>query len=816
MSTPSHIRHTRDSNQAGGPLPIIPRRATRSQSMPTCASSTERPILSPPPHDWSQNALESDSSSSSTSGSSTSTTRARRKRVKGVRTGASSPPRVTSALSPPQDIPDLFGQTCQRRVVHGAFDRDRTTSLSGVSAPRPLVYTPGTLRLSVETMRTHMLTDARPHPCDPRASYLNGSKTAPPQESKTADGSRLVIRKKSGQPVKSSLKSSRCTRGNLSIVTIGTSSKSEPPTPKAVHFDPQLEHIKLFLAEQKPLAVSRDGSPTEDTSGTDSDFPSFIYGKDDEARPSRKKLVMRPINIVPKSDLDAKVVLEDFYLNFDGTNILGKIRVRNIAFAKTVTVRFTFDSWQTTSEVNARYAESINPQFDRFSFSIRLNDMLSRIEGKTLVMAVRYNVNGQEFWDNNHHQDYVATFTKAKVARESKRSDGGNVDDVKSLQSRLERVARRDNEHSESIVVPQKLATKEPELPSLKSGIALSSRYDFAASLRNSTSWKPNDIPAWASPPKSARALSPPSRDTSSSVDLCSPSTIPWPEKSSPPNRSTTLPAYLPPLKGQLPMMSPRDFEEERVFLPSHPLVHDSVQNTDRGRNHRRGFSADAAWTGFDSAMKRTPHGTPALDSSPSSIRHHSFPPLLSPESTLSSHRPKSFGLQLNDQSFSNARQPPSPPSTSPDFSRGFGLSSGESSADSELSTPSLSTPTSSRSPTPSPTEPFMKPTLPPLPLFGDGDNMLQPLQPLSPGTHYRHFLNQFCFFTGSSPSSGSGVPITENSYRAEVTKSHSDVCAATNPSFGDIVTTCDDSGTSTPTVPSGKWGSRPGTPVTP
>ena len=90
--------------------------------------------------------------------------------------------------------------------------------------------------------------------------------------------------------------------------------KSEPSTPthilKSVHFDAKLEHVKLFLAEQKPLAVSRDGSPTDDTSGTESDFPPFIYGKEKEKERrgvvvsgGEKKLVMRVLDDLSKAKL---------------------------------------------------------------------------------------------------------------------------------------------------------------------------------------------------------------------------------------------------------------------------------------------------------------------------------------------------------------------------------------------------------------------------------------------------------------------------------------------------------------------------------
>ena len=62
-----------------------------------------------------------------------------------------------------------------------------------------------------------------------------------------------------------------------------SSSKSSTTTPahKGIRFHPRLEHVKLLCAEQKPLPVSRDGSPT-DTSGMESEFPSFIYSRGDD------------------------------------------------------------------------------------------------------------------------------------------------------------------------------------------------------------------------------------------------------------------------------------------------------------------------------------------------------------------------------------------------------------------------------------------------------------------------------------------------------------------------------------------------------
>jgi hypothetical protein len=519
-------------------------------------------------------------------------------------------------------------------------------------------------------------------------------------------------------------------------VTVGSSSKSEPPTPKVVHFDTKLEHIKHFIAEQKPLAVSRDGSPTDDTSGTDSDF-ALTYGDESGTCRNRRRLVMRHINGTPKVDPSANVALEDYYLNFDGTSILGKIRVHNIAYSKTVAIRFTFDSWQTTSEVVGRYVESVNSQFDRFSFSIRLNDLLAGIEGKTFMMAIRYSVDGQDFWDNNNHHDYIAVFTKTKVVPESKRLDNDDASDVENLRSRLEEVVMQEKARNDvPRSLPKKaLDSKKAEPPSLKSGVALSSRYDFATSLRNQRTWNPSVVPLLSPPPKSTQSL--PSRVRRSTVPP--PSSIPWPEKMYPLKRLETLQAPFP-FEESAPLDSPKDIGEESLS-PVHlfPAKRDDDKCTARPRNHQRSYPENGSIGRKNGFLKKALPETGTLESR--------FPELkqLSGQSTVHiSSRCRSFPpLKATDRSLSYSSHfdfdfPVRTVSRPQDLSQRPGLNVGESGVDSELSTPSLATPTSSRSPTPSPT--LEESCLPLL-----NENILYPNspQPVSPGAHYKQFLNK-------------------------------------------------------------------------
>jgi hypothetical protein len=126
--------------------------------------------------------------------------------------------------------------------------------------------------------------------------------------------------------------------------------------PEDVCLNSQLEHVKLFLAEQKPLAVSR-WQPSRYVVGQ-SEFPLFIYGHSDDFK--ERPLVMRSI------DVSAALILAEDMRDVAVENIElvrntdeGVIRVCNIAFEKCIAARFTLEKWQTTSEVTARYKESL-------------------------------------------------------------------------------------------------------------------------------------------------------------------------------------------------------------------------------------------------------------------------------------------------------------------------------------------------------------------------------------------------------------------------------------------------------------------------
>ncbi|KAF9234496.1 putative phosphatase regulatory subunit-domain-containing protein [Melanogaster broomeanus] len=489
----THSAYTQTSNIAGKPLPHIPRRNSSSGLFHSSSSDSTLSGLnlsqlstaisadsSPQSRFATYDRYDSESSSSSSTPSDEirPTIISRSKRIPTKRsTTTDSPGLLLSTPTPIKQRADThplsFVETRKQTPQQDASDDDDT----------PWTQVPfcrvGKLRLEggVGKHAPHS-PDSTVSTSSALVASATGARTPDAQSPGSSDA--RAVRKKSGEPVKSSLKSSR--RPSLHVVTAGACVKSEPVTPthtKAVHFDSKLEHVKLFLAEQKPLAVSRDGSPTTDTSGTD-DFPSFIYG--DVSRETHMIKMLVPN--MPSSPRNVEnVALQHLVLSADQRTITGKVRVRNIAYEKWLAVRFTLDWWQTTSELTARFEESIEGgAFDIFTFSLRLHDIWSRIEEKTMFIALRYTVAGKEYWDNNAGQNYHVKFVPAPLEPPSAVDGDASSITFNDLNSKLEEVAK-----ARSTPTPIPLArsfSADSQLPSLKSGKSLSSRYGFASASK--------------------------------------------------------------------------------------------------------------------------------------------------------------------------------------------------------------------------------------------------------------------------------------------------------------------------------------------
>lgn len=220
-----------------------------------------------------------------------------------------------------------------------------------------------------------------------------------------------LVRKKSGELVKPALRPSSRRRYS-----------SMPGTPtyhKSVHFNDSDNQTRHFLQVDKPIAVSAGSSPVE-TYDSESEFP---FHEEEDKKPELEiKVANFPEDTFERRTMPIRV--ERIFLSGDKTTLVGVCAVQNIAFNKLVVARFTLDYWKTTSEVVAEYNNDIRSPptdgCDRFNFHIKLSDQ-ANIDNKTLLLCVRYNVAGQEFWDSNNSMNYQIDFTRTEPKKSAKK-----------------------------------------------------------------------------------------------------------------------------------------------------------------------------------------------------------------------------------------------------------------------------------------------------------------------------------------------------------------------------------------------------------
>ncbi|CCX32959.1 Similar to Protein phosphatase 1 regulatory subunit 3C; acc. no. Q0VCR4 [Pyronema omphalodes CBS 100304] len=307
-----------------------------------------------------------------------------------------------------------------------------------------------------------------------------------------------MIRKKSGEVVKSSLKSPGRSRP--------TSVPSTPTFPKNVHFDnSRIEHVRHFLHSEKPSAVSVGSSPVEGVYDAESEYP---FGCDDEPT---YDIIMPNMPKDMESRKGLPVWLAKCCLSTDKKNLIGTVGVANYAFQKHVVARFTFDYWQTVSEVSAEYSSDVRRRerddgADRFVFKIKLAEQ-ANLENKTLFFCVRYNTNGQEFWDNNDGVNFQVDFKRTEPASRGPsrsalsslpRSRPGMPSARPRSMPTMEQYEMMGNDFfnhmkgsDRSAKVKPPVGDEETALPTRRanpSGNAFGARYDFRASFNATVS----------------------------------------------------------------------------------------------------------------------------------------------------------------------------------------------------------------------------------------------------------------------------------------------------------------------------------------
>lgn len=103
----------------------------------------------------------------------------------------------------------------------------------------------------------------------------------------------------------------------------------------------------------------------------------------------------------------------------------GTIKVKNVSFEKSVTLRVTFDSWRSNLDVCCEYVKDTYPSSycDTFSFEVPLPAELRPNEH--VEFAVCYRVDGKEHWDSNQGKNYLIVWSYMKRGRHSDSSHFG-------------------------------------------------------------------------------------------------------------------------------------------------------------------------------------------------------------------------------------------------------------------------------------------------------------------------------------------------------------------------------------------------------
>ncbi|CAK8681005.1 protein phosphatase 1 regulatory subunit 3B-like [Clavelina lepadiformis] len=109
-----------------------------------------------------------------------------------------------------------------------------------------------------------------------------------------------------------------------------------------------------------------------------------------------------------KQRLEVKNVSLENLVVKDNGKLTGTVKVKNLAFNKTVSVRITFDDWKSHSDHQCAYVKNAyeNGIFDTFQFDISIPPFFSS-RSQQIQFCVNYRCDTAEYWDNNDGANYI-------------------------------------------------------------------------------------------------------------------------------------------------------------------------------------------------------------------------------------------------------------------------------------------------------------------------------------------------------------------------------------------------------------------------
>ncbi|EJP61515.1 protein phosphatase regulator [Beauveria bassiana ARSEF 2860] len=194
-----------------------------------------------------------------------------------------------------------------------------------------------------------------------------------------------------------------------------------------VHFDSTVQVCPFFQLES-PIAISTESSCADDGQlGRDQlpdlySFPSTGDDSDDSDGEDSVWVINPTYTREPeKPDATSFVQLCGLRLSSDNKLICGSLAVAATTGTQSAACRFTFDGWETVSEVCAmptRQAEQ-GMGYDWFHFEVNISG-LAHLKRRSCILCVRCIIDGQEYWDNNAGSNFRVHFIRQHHHRRQK------------------------------------------------------------------------------------------------------------------------------------------------------------------------------------------------------------------------------------------------------------------------------------------------------------------------------------------------------------------------------------------------------------
>ncbi|PWA01257.1 hypothetical protein BB558_002657 [Smittium angustum] len=186
---------------------------------------------------------------------------------------------------------------------------------------------------------------------------------------------------------------------------------------KSVSFSESLESVCFFLKNENPKACNKEENK-EFTIGETENSNKYMSNLTQITKNSLMAINGPPATSVSLlNNGPSKIVqLDTISIDSDLNLIIGTIITQNIAFEKSVVVRYTIDNWLSYTDISADFSRVIFPDtsnsigIDCFTFVLTI----PRVEAHTkeapiereLEFCIRYTVNNGEHWDNNSGINY--------------------------------------------------------------------------------------------------------------------------------------------------------------------------------------------------------------------------------------------------------------------------------------------------------------------------------------------------------------------------------------------------------------------------